>query len=61
MTYVILSVLKLTMFEMKFSLISIDLIPFQSSTGSPINTQMDSSANFTAGGGLGRPRNSPNC
>lgn len=60
-TYGISSVLKLTMLEMKLSRIMIDLMAFQSTSGSPSSKQIASRDSFTSGGGLGRARISAKC
>lgn len=60
-THVISSVLKLMIVEMKFSRISIPRSCLQSSSPSPSNTQMDSTASLTAAGGLARVRTSTRC
>lgn len=60
-THVISSVLKLMIVEMKFSLINIPRSCLQSSSPSPSNTQMDSTASLTAAGGLARVRTSTRC
>lgn len=50
--YVILSVWKLTIVEMKFSRTDTERITFQSVVDSPKSRQIDSSAILTGGGGL---------
>lgn len=60
-THVMSSVLKLMMVEMKFSRIKIPRSCRQSSSPSPSNTQMDSTASLTAAGGLARDRTSTRC
>ena len=60
-TYVMSSVLKLMMVEMKLSLIKIPLSCFQSSSPSPSNTAIDSMASITAGGGRAKVRTSTKC
>uniref|UniRef100_A0A8C3B9F0 Uncharacterized protein n=1 Tax=Cairina moschata TaxID=8855 RepID=A0A8C3B9F0_CAIMO len=52
---------KLTMVGMKFSLMMMDRICFQSVVLSPSSRQMDSSASFTAAGGLAIERTSTRC
>ncbi|MFT7817320.1 hypothetical protein AGIG_G23213, partial [Arapaima gigas] len=52
---------KLTMLEMKLSLIITCLIFFQSLVSSPSKRQIDSSASFTAAGGLAMARTSTRC
>ena len=52
-TYVILSVEKLTMVEMKLSRIKTERISFQSLVDSPSNKQIDSNVILTGNGGLG--------
>uniref|UniRef100_A0A8C9S4I4 Uncharacterized protein n=1 Tax=Scleropages formosus TaxID=113540 RepID=A0A8C9S4I4_SCLFO len=52
---------KLTMLEIKFSLIITCLIFFQSLVSSPSRRQIDSSASFTAAGGLAMARTSTRC
>uniref|UniRef100_A0A8C0BDS3 Uncharacterized protein n=1 Tax=Buteo japonicus TaxID=224669 RepID=A0A8C0BDS3_9AVES len=52
---------KLTMVGMKFSLMMIERICFQSVVLSPSNRQMDSSASLTAAGGLAIERTSTRC
>uniref|UniRef100_A0A3B3QSM3 Uncharacterized protein n=1 Tax=Paramormyrops kingsleyae TaxID=1676925 RepID=A0A3B3QSM3_9TELE len=52
---------KLTMLEMKLSLIITCLIFFQSLVSSPSRRQIDSSASFTAAGGLAMARTSTRC
>lgn len=59
--YLISSAEKLTMVGMKFSLIMMERICFQSVVLSPNSRQMDSSANFTAAGGLAMERTSTRC
>ena len=51
-TYLMLSVEKLTMLEMKFSLVKMDRITFQSVVASPNKRQMDSRAILTGVGGF---------
>lgn len=60
-TYAISSVLKLTMLDMKLSLIIMDLMALQSTSGSPRSKQIASRESFTNGGGLGRARISAKC
>uniref|UniRef100_A0A8C4P4D6 Uncharacterized protein n=1 Tax=Dromaius novaehollandiae TaxID=8790 RepID=A0A8C4P4D6_DRONO len=52
---------KLTMVGMKFSLIMMERICFQSVVLSPNSRQMDSRASFTAAGGLAIERTSTRC
>uniref|UniRef100_A0A8C6ZCV2 Uncharacterized protein n=1 Tax=Nothoprocta perdicaria TaxID=30464 RepID=A0A8C6ZCV2_NOTPE len=52
---------KLTMVGMKFSLIMMERICFQSVVLSPSSRQMDSSASFTAAGGFAMERTSTKC
>uniref|UniRef100_A0A8B9DVE6 Uncharacterized protein n=1 Tax=Anser cygnoides TaxID=8845 RepID=A0A8B9DVE6_ANSCY len=52
---------KLTMVGMKFSLMMMERICFQSVVLSPSSRQMDSSASFTAAGGLAIERTSTRC
>lgn len=52
---------KLTMLEMKLSLIITCLIFFQSLVSSPSRRQIDSSASLTAAGGLAMARTSTRC
>lgn len=52
---------KLTMLEMKLSLIITCLIFFQSLVSSPSRRQIDSKASFTAAGGLAMARTSTRC
>uniref|UniRef100_A0A3B5AS30 Uncharacterized protein n=1 Tax=Stegastes partitus TaxID=144197 RepID=A0A3B5AS30_9TELE len=52
---------KLTMVGMKFSLMMMDRICFQSVVLSPRSKQMDSRASFTAAGGLAMERTSTRC
>uniref|UniRef100_A0A8C3JUM8 Uncharacterized protein n=1 Tax=Calidris pygmaea TaxID=425635 RepID=A0A8C3JUM8_9CHAR len=52
---------KLTMVGMKFSLMMMERICFQSVVLSPSSRQMDSSASFTAAGGLAMERTSTRC
>uniref|UniRef100_A0A8C2PGJ5 Uncharacterized protein n=1 Tax=Capra hircus TaxID=9925 RepID=A0A8C2PGJ5_CAPHI len=52
---------KLTMVGMKFSLMMMERICFQSVVLSPSSRQMDSSASFTAAGGLAMDRTSTRC
>jgi len=49
------------MLEMKLSFIMIDLMAFQSTSGSPRRKQIASRESFTSGGGLGRARISAKC
>ena len=49
------------MLEMKLSLIIMDLIAFQSTSGSPRSIQMASRDSLTSGGGLGSARISARC
>uniref|UniRef100_A0A3B3WYI1 Uncharacterized protein n=1 Tax=Poecilia mexicana TaxID=48701 RepID=A0A3B3WYI1_9TELE len=51
----------LTMVGMKFSLMMMERICFQSVVLSPSSRQMDSSASFTAAGGLAMDRTSTRC
>lgn len=60
-TYVMSSVLKLTIMEIKFSLMMTPLRAFQSRSNSPSNTQIDSTASLTAAGGLFKVRTSTKC
>ena len=59
--HLISSAEKLTMVGMKFSLMMMDRICFQSVVLSPKSKQMDSRANFTAAGGLAMERTSTRC
>uniref|UniRef100_A0A8B9MU18 Uncharacterized protein n=1 Tax=Accipiter nisus TaxID=211598 RepID=A0A8B9MU18_9AVES len=59
--YLISSAEKLTMVGMKFSLMMMERICFQSVVLSPSNRQMDSSASLTAAGGLAIERTSTRC
>lgn len=59
--YLISSAEKLTMVGMKFSLMMMERICFQSVVLSPNSRQMDSSANLTAAGGLAMERTSTRC
>uniref|UniRef100_A0A803XKD3 Uncharacterized protein n=1 Tax=Meleagris gallopavo TaxID=9103 RepID=A0A803XKD3_MELGA len=52
---------KLTIVGMKFSLMMMERICFQSVVLSPSSKQMDSSASFTAAGGLAIERTSTRC
>uniref|UniRef100_A0A669PXW2 Uncharacterized protein n=1 Tax=Phasianus colchicus TaxID=9054 RepID=A0A669PXW2_PHACC len=52
---------KLTIVGMKFSLMMMERICFQSVVLSPSSRQMDSSASFTAAGGLAIERTSTRC
>uniref|UniRef100_A0A8C2ST51 Uncharacterized protein n=1 Tax=Coturnix japonica TaxID=93934 RepID=A0A8C2ST51_COTJA len=52
---------KLTIVGMKFSLMMMERICFQSVVLSPRSRQMDSSASFTAAGGLAIERTSTRC
>uniref|UniRef100_A0A8B9XKR8 Uncharacterized protein n=1 Tax=Bos mutus grunniens TaxID=30521 RepID=A0A8B9XKR8_BOSMU len=52
---------ELTMVGMKFSLMMMERICFQSVVLSPSSRQMDSSASFTAAGGLAMDRTSTRC
>uniref|UniRef100_A0A4X1TLD8 Uncharacterized protein n=1 Tax=Sus scrofa TaxID=9823 RepID=A0A4X1TLD8_PIG len=52
---------KLTMVGMKFSRMMMERICFQSVVLSPSSRQMDSSASFTAAGGLAMDRTSTRC
>uniref|UniRef100_A0A3Q0S6X8 Uncharacterized protein n=1 Tax=Amphilophus citrinellus TaxID=61819 RepID=A0A3Q0S6X8_AMPCI len=52
---------KLTMVGMKFSLMMMERICFQSVVLSPRSKQMDSRASFTAAGGLAMERTSTRC
>ena len=60
-TYAMSSVLKLTILEMKLSLIMMPLMAFQSTSGSPRRRQIASRACLTRTGGLGRARTSARC
>ncbi|CAN7982338.1 unnamed protein product [Ixodes hexagonus] len=60
-TYVMSSVLKLTMVLMKFSRMMTERMAFQSEAASPSSRQIDSSASFTANGGLPIERTSTRC
>ena len=60
-THLISSAEKLTMVGMKFSLMMMERICFQSVVLSPSSRQMDSSASFTAAGGLAMDRTSTRC
>ena len=51
-SYVILSVWKVTIIDMKLSRIRTERITFHSVVNSPNKRQMDSRANLTAGGGF---------
>uniref|UniRef100_A0A8D2MC77 Uncharacterized protein n=1 Tax=Zonotrichia albicollis TaxID=44394 RepID=A0A8D2MC77_ZONAL len=53
--------MKLTMVGMKFSLMMMERICFQSVVLSPKSRQMDSRASFTAAGGLAMERTSTRC
>uniref|UniRef100_A0A8C8W5D7 Uncharacterized protein n=1 Tax=Peromyscus maniculatus bairdii TaxID=230844 RepID=A0A8C8W5D7_PERMB len=57
----IISKHKLTMVGMKFSLMMMERICFQSVVLSPSSRQMDSSASFTAAGGLAMDLTSTRC
>lgn len=59
--HLISSAEKLTMVGMKFSLMMMERICFQSVVLSPSSRQMDSSASFTAAGGLAMDRTSTRC
>lgn len=59
--YLISSAEKLTMVGMKFSLMMMERICFQSVVLSPNSRQMDSSASLTAAGGLAMERTSTRC
>lgn len=59
--YLMSSETKLTMLEMKLSLIITCLIFFQSLVSSPSRRQIDSSASLTAAGGLAMARTSTRC
>uniref|UniRef100_A0A8C4THS7 Uncharacterized protein n=1 Tax=Erpetoichthys calabaricus TaxID=27687 RepID=A0A8C4THS7_ERPCA len=59
--YLMSSETKLTMLEMKLSLITTCLIFFQSLVSSPSNRQIDSKASFTTAGGLPMARTSTRC
>uniref|UniRef100_A0AAY4DNY6 Uncharacterized protein n=1 Tax=Denticeps clupeoides TaxID=299321 RepID=A0AAY4DNY6_9TELE len=59
--YLMSSETKLTMLEMKLSLIITCLIFFQSLVSSPSRRQIDSRASFTAAGGLAMARTSTRC
>uniref|UniRef100_A0A672UD04 Uncharacterized protein n=1 Tax=Strigops habroptila TaxID=2489341 RepID=A0A672UD04_STRHB len=59
--YLISSAEKLTMVGMKFSLMMMERICFQSVVLSPSSRQMDSSASLTAAGGLAIERTSTRC
>uniref|UniRef100_A0A8D3BBX9 Secreted protein n=1 Tax=Scophthalmus maximus TaxID=52904 RepID=A0A8D3BBX9_SCOMX len=59
--HLISSAEKLTMVGMKFSLMVMDRICFQSVVLSPRSKQMDSRASFTAAGGLAMERTSTRC
>ena len=60
-TYVMSSVLKFTIVGMKLSFIIRPLNDFQSRSFSPNKAHVDSIANLTAGGGLGKARTSTKC
>lgn len=59
--HLISSAEKLTMVGMKFSRMMMERICFQSVVLSPSSRQMDSSASFTAAGGLAMDRTSTRC
>uniref|UniRef100_A0A8C6KR43 Uncharacterized protein n=1 Tax=Nothobranchius furzeri TaxID=105023 RepID=A0A8C6KR43_NOTFU len=59
--HLISSAEKLTIVGMKFSLMMMERICFQSVVLSPRSKQMDSRANFTAAGGLAMERTSTRC
>ncbi|KAL4613110.1 hypothetical protein GN956_G23373, partial [Arapaima gigas] len=59
--HLISSAEKLTMVGMKFSLIIMERICFQSVVLSPKSRQMDSRASLTAAGGLAMDRTSTRC
>uniref|UniRef100_A0A673C8U4 Uncharacterized protein n=1 Tax=Sphaeramia orbicularis TaxID=375764 RepID=A0A673C8U4_9TELE len=59
--HLISSAEKLTMVGMKFSLMMMERICFQSVVLSPRSKQMDSRASFTAAGGLAMERTSTRC
>uniref|UniRef100_A0A674J837 Uncharacterized protein n=1 Tax=Terrapene triunguis TaxID=2587831 RepID=A0A674J837_9SAUR len=59
--HLISSAEKFTIVGMKFSLIMMERICFQSVVLSPNSRQMDSSASFTAPGGLAIERTSTSC
>uniref|UniRef100_A0A673U6E0 Uncharacterized protein n=1 Tax=Suricata suricatta TaxID=37032 RepID=A0A673U6E0_SURSU len=59
--HLISSAEKLTMVGMKFSRMMTERICFQSVVLSPSSRQMDSSASFTAAGGLAMDRTSTRC
>uniref|UniRef100_A0A3P9MJ44 Uncharacterized protein n=1 Tax=Oryzias latipes TaxID=8090 RepID=A0A3P9MJ44_ORYLA len=59
--HLISSAEKLTMVGMKFSLMMMERICFQSVVLSPKSRQMDSRASFTAAGGLAIERTSTRC
>uniref|UniRef100_A0A3Q2FFZ7 Uncharacterized protein n=1 Tax=Cyprinodon variegatus TaxID=28743 RepID=A0A3Q2FFZ7_CYPVA len=59
--HLISSAEKLTMVGMKFSLMMMERICFQSVVLSPSSKQMDSRASFTAAGGLAIERTSTRC
>uniref|UniRef100_A0A8C5JBE1 Uncharacterized protein n=1 Tax=Junco hyemalis TaxID=40217 RepID=A0A8C5JBE1_JUNHY len=59
--HLISSAEKLTMVGMKFSLMMMERICFQSVVLSPKSRQMDSRASFTAAGGLAMERTSTRC
>uniref|UniRef100_A0A3Q2QKE5 Uncharacterized protein n=1 Tax=Fundulus heteroclitus TaxID=8078 RepID=A0A3Q2QKE5_FUNHE len=61
MTNLISSASKLTMVGMKFSLMMMERICFQSVVLSPSSRQMDSRASLTAAGGLAMERTSTRC
>uniref|UniRef100_A0A3Q1F4J8 Uncharacterized protein n=1 Tax=Acanthochromis polyacanthus TaxID=80966 RepID=A0A3Q1F4J8_9TELE len=61
MLHLISSAEKLTIVGMKFSLMMMDRICFQSVVLSPRSKQMDSRASFTAAGGLAMERTSTRC
>uniref|UniRef100_A0A3B3C8W7 Uncharacterized protein n=1 Tax=Oryzias melastigma TaxID=30732 RepID=A0A3B3C8W7_ORYME len=61
MVHLISSAEKLTMVGMKFSLIMMERICFQSVVLSPKSKQMDSRASLTAAGGLAMERTSTRC
>lgn len=59
--HLISSAEKLTIVGMKFSLMMMERICFQSVVLSPSSKQMDSRASFTAAGGLAMERTSTRC
>lgn len=60
-TYEMSSVVKWTIVEIKFSLIMILRSDFHSKSVSPSSVHIDSMANFTTGGGLGKDLTSTKC